>query len=412
MENKHYSYIHVKMGIIGKFCSKIWTSLPFVLMLIGLSACAPSTNLLGSGSWEASTLTHQHIHALTVLPNTPQMLYAGNVDGTILSSSDGGQHWINRAQISSTPLILSMLTVNPSGKMLYALTDRGLFTSTDAAQTWQIASTPKSGLPVDSYTTMIFNEQKSMYVGTLHHGIFTNNVEGTSHWQSIKGTLPPTIAINELAYDSTQHRLWTATSLGVYRSDDEGVSWNALNSGLNVTDGVTSIQPAASAGGAIGLVYAGTKHGIFRSTDAGAHWTESGQVLQGVSIQHILIDFRSTNASTLYAGTRYGVFRSDDNGQNWLGVAAGFPKNTSVYALVIGADNASQLYVAANNVYLFPGTDNGINPTRIVTLFLILVFFGLLVLMTRRSVRRRKTLFRPAVVPEEQQGDRKGLPYT
>ena len=402
--------IHAGTGIVGKAYSKLWISLLFILMLAGFSACAPSVNLLGSGSWEASTLTHQHIHALTVLPDTPQVLYAGNVDGTILRSSDGGQHWTKRAQISSNSLILSMLTVNPSGKTLYALTDSGLFTSTDAALTWQVASTPKSGLPADSYTTMIFNEQKSMYVGTLHHGIFMKNANGTSLWQAINGTLPSTIAINELAYDSTQHRLWAATSLSVYRSDNEGATWNALNSGLNIVDGVTSIQPAATFGGALGLVYAGTKHGIFRSTDAGAHWAESGQVLRGVSIQHILIDFRSTNASTLYAGTRYGVFRSDDNGQNWLGVAAGFPKNTSVYTLVIGADKASQLYVAANNVYLFPGTDNGINPTRVITLLLVLVFFGLLALMTRRSVTRRKTLFRHAVVPEEQQGDRKGLP--
>ncbi len=390
-------------SVVLKCCryNRLLSFLLYTFLVVGLSACGtPGTNLLGSGSWEVSTLSHQHIHALTVLPDTPQVLYAGDADGTILRSSDSGQHWAKRAPISSAPLLLLMLTVNPPGKTLYALTDRGLFTSTDAAQSWQLASTPKSGLPVDSYTTMTFNEQKSMYVGTLHHGIFMNNANGSSHWQAIDGTLPSTIAINELAYDSTQHRLWAATSLSVYRSDNEGANWDAFNSGLNVADGVTFIQPAASVGGASGLVYAGTKHGIYRSTDAGVHWTESGQVLRGVPIQHILIDFRSTNASTLYVGTRYGVFRSDDNGLNWLGVAAGFPKNTAVYALVIGADKASQLYVAANNIYLYPGTDNGINPTRVITLLLVLVFFGLLALMTRRSITRRKTLFRPRNTPE------------
>ena len=161
------------------------------------------------------------------------------------------------------------------------------------------------------------------------------------------------------------------------------------------TDGATSIQPAASAGGAVGLVYVGTKHGIFSSTDAGSHWTESGQVLQGVAIQHILIDFRSTNASTLYVGTKFGAFRSDDSGLNWSGVAAGFPKNTSVYAFVIGADKASQLYVAANNVYLFPGNGSAINPTRVITLLLILALFVLLALIAQRSTKRRRAFLRP-----------------
>ena len=387
--------LHAKVAIVGNASKKAPLFLLLILILVGLSACALNASLLGNGSWQASTLTAQHIQALAVDPIASQKLYAGSEDCTLFLSSDNGQHWLKQTHISSNPLKLQILAITPSGKSIYALTDRGLYVSTDAAQTWQTANTQKSGLPADSYTTMAFNEQKSIYVGTLHHGVFTTDNNNPTHWQAINSTLPSTIAINELTFDSTQHRLWIATTLGVYRSDNEGTTWEALNTGLPIADGVTSIQSAASYGGAAGLVYAGTKHGIFRSMDSGMHWSESGQVLHGVPIEHILIDFRSTNASTLYAGTRFGVFRSDDNGENWLGVAAGFPQNTSVYALAIGADQASQLYVAANNVYLFPGTGNGINPTRIITLLLILLFFVVLALMARRSVRRRKTLFRP-----------------
>lgn len=365
-----------------------------LLTSVVLSACTPDTNLLGSGSWQASTLANQHIHALAVDSNTPRILYAGNEDGTIFSSSDAGQHWTRRERISPTSITLSTLVATPSGKTLYALTDAGLFSTTDAAQTWQRDNTASSGLPTDSYTSLTFNEQKSMYVGTLSHGVFMSTDKDGIHWKAINCTLPQKIAMNELAFDSTHHRLWAATSLGVYRSVDEGTTWNALNNGLPIMDGVSTVQPAAIAGGASDLIYAGTKHGIFRSTDAGSHWAESGQVLQGVLIQHILLDFRSTNASTLYAGTAFGAFRSDDNGQNWRGIAGGLPTHTPVYALVIGADKASQLYVAMNNVYLFPGNNNGINPTRVVTLLLTLLLFVLLALIAQRSTKRRKTFLR------------------
>ena len=407
MQNTQYeSVFRVEVANGIKICSKLLHLLLYAFLLLGLTACSLNANLLGSGNWQASTLPTQHIQSLAVNPASPQTLYAGNEDGTVFISSDAGQHWTRQASVSSSPVKLLMLTVAPSGKVVYALTNNGLFASTDTAQTWKLVSASNSGLPTDSYTTMILNEQQSIYLGTLHHGVFMSSNAGT-HWQAINGTLPPGIAISELAFDSTQHRLWAATSLGVYRSDNDGGTWNALNIGLPISDGVGYIQPSASFGGASGLVYAGTPHGIYRSTDSGMHWAESGQVLRGVPIEHILIDYRSTNASTLYVGTRYGVFRSDDNGQNWLGAAAGFPKNTSVYSLAIGGDKTSQLYVAANNVYLYPGTDNGLNPTRVVTLLLILAFFGLLALLTRRSVRRRKTLFRP----KQQQGDREGLPY-
>ncbi len=365
------------------------------MLLSFLSACTPDTNLLGSGSWQASTLANQHIRTLAVDPTSSQTLYAGNADGTTFRSTDAGQHWTKRGNISVAPLSLSMLTVAPSGKMLYALTDAGLFASTDAAQTWRTVNTSNSGLPIDGYTTLTFDEQKNMYVGTSRHGVFMSSDSTGTHWKASNGTLPQEIVIHELAFDGTQHRLWAATSSGVYRSDNNGKNWNALNNGLPVIDGVTTIQPAASAGGALGLVYAGTRKGIFRSTEGGTHWVESGQLLQGVPILSILVDFRSTNASTIYVGTKFGAFRSDDNGQNWRGIAGGLPENTPVYALAIGDNKASQLYATANNVYLFPGSNNGINSTRVVSLLLILLLFVLLFFIAQRGTRRRKALLKP-----------------
>lgn len=353
------------------------------------SACAPDANLLGAGSWQASSLIQQHIHALAVDPLHAQTLYAGNEDGTVFKSSDAGQHWTKQTPISSTPTTLSSLTVNPSGKTLYALADKGLFASNDAALTWQRVNIPSSGLPVDSYTSLVFDGQKHTYLGTLHHGVFASS-DGTQ-WQSISRTLPHDIAINGLAYDTVLHRLWAATSLGIYRSDNEGMSWIALNTGLTILDGVTTIQSPANAGGSTSLVYAGTKHGIFRSTDSGSHWVAAGQLLQGVSIQHILIDFRSTDATTLYVGTPFGAFRSDDSGQNWHGIAGGLPEHTSVYALAIGANNASQLFAAVNNVYVYPGTGSSITPTRVINLLFVVLLFGMLFLIAWRSARRRKT---------------------
>ena len=205
----------------------------FVITLSVFSACAPGANLLGSGSWQASSLTRQHIHALTVDPNAPQILYAGDEDGTIFTTSDAGQHWTKRGNISSTSSItLSMLTMTSPGKTLYALTDMGLFASTDAAQTWHAINILSSGLPADSYTTLTFDEQKNMYVGTLHHGVFISTSNDDIHWKAINATLPAGIAINELAFDSAQHILWAATSSGVYRSNNMGTTWDALNNGF------------------------------------------------------------------------------------------------------------------------------------------------------------------------------------
>ncbi len=377
--------------IINNRVMKCFYLLLLILLPLLFSACAPDANLLGAGSWQASTLSQQHIHALAVDPMHFQTLYAGNEDGTIYRSSDAGQHWTKQNRTSDATTSLSLLTLTPSGEMLYALADNGFFASRDAAQTWQQVNTSSSSLPVDSYTTMVFDGQKHLYVGTLHHEVFTSS-DGVQ-WKPSNTALPSGIAINELAYDSLQNRLWAATSQGVYRSDNGG-AWIALNNGLNIADGVTSIQAAANAGGPATLMYAGTRHGIFRSTDSGSHWGAAGQLLQGVAIRHILVDFRSANAATLYVGTSFGAFRSDDSGLNWRGVAGGLPEQTPVYALAIGANNASQLFVAVNNVYAYPGTGSGITPTRIITLLLVVLLFVLFFLIAQRSVRGRKRLLK------------------
>ncbi len=371
----------------------VQSALSFGMLLFALSACVPDAGILSGGSWQSAGLANQRIRAIAVDPNNPQTLYAGGTQGAIFVSIDAGQHWTKRSTISSSPTMLYALSLNSSGKKLYASTDAGLFVTTDAARQWNVISTSSSGLPSDGYTAVAFGSGGSAYIGTTHHGVFMSNNDGAI-WKSASGNLPQNRVINGLAVDTAQNRLWVATSSGAYHSDDEGKSWSSSHNGLPTDGVVNTIQPAIAVDGSQGLVYAGTKHGFFRSLDSGAHWTLSSSALQGVSVYSILVDFRSANGSTVYVGTNAGAFRSDDGGQNWRGVASGFPRKTPVYVLVTGANNNSQLYAAANDVYLFPGSNTGISPSRIISLLLIVLFFFLLYVLIRRGARRQRSMFK------------------
>lgn len=363
-----------------------------------LSAC--SLESLSTSTWQASTLTHQHIHALAVNPKNSQVIYAGDVQGNIFSSNDAGLHWTPRSPISSSSVTLLALTIDPSGTKMYAATTTGLIVSTDNAQSWHPVST--SILPTDTYTAPIFTSAQQVYIGTMHHGIYTSSDDAAT-WHAKSGGLPTNIAINNIAFDSLQHRLWLATSAGVYRSDDGGASWHALNTGFPTGTIATSVQPAASAGGDTSLVYAGTTKGFYLSTDSGTHWTGIA-VLQYVYIRQVFIDFRSKNAATIYVATNVGLFRSNDSGQDWAGVGSGIPRNQAVYTLVIGTKQASQLYAASNNVYLYPGTSGtGIDLSRVFSLIVVLLLFVVLFYVVRREVRRYRRKPQQSDEAEEQE---------
>lgn len=368
----------------------VWYAL--LLLSLGLSACAPGTGILGGGDWQLSGLQHQHIRVFEVDFKNSQILYAGDAQNGVFVTTDGGQHWVSRSTGLPLPDTIYALSFDSVGKKLYVATAKGIFVSIDAAQHWNSVG---SSLPADdSYTALAFDATAphTIYAGTAHHGVLISTNDGIA-WSAASNGLPGGDAINSLAFDSDQHQLWAATASGVYRSDDRGTTWKALNNGLPANDAVNTVRVASMSGGVEGLVYAGTDHGFFRSEDSGLHWLSNEESLTGTSIHAILVDFR--NPSTVYIATDVGAFRSDDSGQNWGIIGPGLPRGQSVYALILGAGDYSQLYAAVNDVYLYPGSSGGLSPTRLLPLIALLLMFYLLYRLIQRSRNRRRETLKP-----------------
>lgn len=377
-----------------RLCMSLFLSGFACLLSLLLSACS-----LVASTWQTGTLTNQHIHALAVAAKNPQVIYAGDVQGGIFVSTDAGQHWTARSSISTSPVMLLTLTPDPSGTKIYAATSSGLIISTDNAQSWHPVSS--SILPIDTYTAPAFTSAKQVYIGTQHHGLFVSDNDAST-WHSENGGLSSSIAINAVTYDEVQHRLWLATSNGIYRLNNGATSWQVMNTGFPAGTVATAIQPATNAGGDAPLLYAGTTKGFYLSSDSGVRWTGIA-VLQYVYIRQILVDFRSRNAATVYVATNVGLFRSDDSGQNWAGIGSAIPRDQTVYALAIGAKQASQLYAVSNNVYLYPGNSStGIDPLSVLSLLTVLLLFIILFYVARREIRRIRKKPQPPDKPEKQ----------
>jgi len=379
------------------------TTMLFLLVVVTLclSACTPTSGIFANGSWQSSGLAHQHIRTLAVDPNNLQALYAGDAQGKVFASTDGGQHWTEHSTGLPGVNVIHALSFDDAGKKLFAATDAGLFVSSDAARSWTALDKPGTGLPADSFTALTFDlsAPHTVYIGTAASGVFMS-ANGGDSWSPISNGLPADLSINALTFDTTDQQLWAATSLGVYGSNDQGTTWRPYNVGLPTPLVVYSIQPDTIViGGTKGLIFAGTNHGFFYSQDAGAHWRTSSESLARTDVRFIYVDFHKP--STLYVGTDIGALRSDDNGQSWSGIAPGLPANSPVYALAWGATNYSQLFAAVNDVYQFPGTSGGgFSTAHLVALLLIALFFFVLYRFTRRNRGNRQTPFKPAG-PEE-----------
>jgi ligand-binding sensor domain-containing protein len=359
-------------------------SLSFLLVLV--SACASGTSFFSSGSWQSGGLTHEHIHTLAIDPNNLQNIYAGDTQNGVFASTDGGLHWMQKSAGLPQGSAVNALAFDTTGKKLYAATDSGFFVTTNGGQAWSALP----NLPTGAFTALAFDPSSSqtIFAGTQQHGVFISH-DGGASWSPINTTLPDT-PINGLTYDSSTHQLWAATNEGIYRTGDNGASWQALNDGLPASTTAFDIVPADTFGGTAGLVYAGTDQGFYLSQNNGSQWTTSKSALLHLNIYGVLID--AQNATTIYLATdKVGALRSLDNGQSWGSIAGGLPRGQPVYALAQSATNNGQIFAASNNIYLFPGTNSGLNLSQLFPVLLAIIFFYLLYRLSTRGRKRVKS---------------------
>jgi Bacterial Ig domain/Putative Ig domain len=160
---------------------------------------------------------------------------------------------------------------------------------------------------------------------------------------------------------------------GIWKTTNAGASWTPLNDFLaNIAVTVLAMDPTDH-----NTIYAGTGEGyfnadgvrgagIFKSNDAGAHWTRLASTASNANfffINDVVVS--PVNGQHVYAATRTGVFRSLDGGANWTQVIVSNVPNGANGAmdLVIRTDQATDYVFAAvgtfSRSHIFRNTDAG-----------------------------------------------------
>lgn len=145
---------------------------------------------------------------------------------------------------------------------------------------------------------------------------------------------------------------------GVFRSDDGGHTWRELMGAHG-----KSIRALAMAPSDHNTLVIGALDGVFRTRDGGATWEritpENTQAIENHSSlrNFVSVAIDPQNPDIIYAGTRHLPWKTTDGGANWHNLKEGILDDSDVFSIIVDPKKPSRVYASAcSGIYL---SENG-----------------------------------------------------
>ncbi len=282
-------------------------------------------------SW-ASAKGNLPVTGIRSLAFSVSTFIAGTSSGLYVSSNLGQTWSLRGLPVSNVSSMCNVLTT------VFAAADLsfpGVYSTTDHGANWTLYNAQ-----LHLKTINCLSYSAGILVAGTDSGVFIKQDQGET-WDRRSDGLTAT-DIRSLGMRGSN---WFAGTFngGLFGSDDAGLSWHKLNTGLPDNLYVYSILCHGSS------IFAGTFNGgLLISRDFGVTWNINPQ-LPGNTV----ISSFAASGNTIYAGTFIGVYKSDNNGQTW---AATTLVNQEVYSmLIIG----NYVFAAVKTWGMFGTTING-----------------------------------------------------
>jgi photosystem II stability/assembly factor-like uncharacterized protein len=220
---------------------------------------------------------------------------------------------------------------------LYAGTEgQGIFRSTDLGSSWDSA-----GLPYYNFNSIVFDSDDIVFVAT-DLGLFRSEDHGLS-WVRADSSMEDK-TVKALAFNQSNVLFAGNVAPGgntgkILRSTDEGASWEDLTT---VPNGCHALAVSR-----VGTVLASTGGVKLRSTDDGITWNEI------TGINSAVLCFASDSSGDIYAGgTGFGggnLWKSSDDGVTWFVKSNGLPTDYNYWISSICVAGNGQVFLGISN---------------------------------------------------------------
>ncbi len=160
-------------------------------------------------------------------------------------------------------------------------------------------------------------------------------------------------SVNDFLFSGSN--ILAATDSGVFVSSDHGDSWH--RAAMQIVNPSIDIDVGAlvqATDGTSTFEFAGTKFGVYHSTDDGATWALT-------SLDNMSAYLLAVSGTSLFAAADSGIYRSTDFGSSWTRVRnTGFTALAAANGMLFGGTGWSYNMGVETNGGVFRSTDNGV----------------------------------------------------
>jgi photosystem II stability/assembly factor-like uncharacterized protein len=327
------------------------------------------------------------------------VLIAGTEKGAFLCTSDSGRReWQVEGPIFKGWRVTATAR-SPSGRYFLATASQvygpAMHTGTDLQRWQQIEEAPAYPEKGDRKLNQIWTircGEKRHWAGVDSAGLFTSDDDGRS-WQPVSSlnehpTRPSWFpgagglcAHAVLVDPKNPERVWCGISaVGVWRSEDNGRTWTARNTGIKYVSEDKEIPEIGYCVHGLAqdpdqaeLVYRQDHAGMYRSRDGGDTWENNEQGLPSWFGFPIAIDPRTktlfsfpleSDEYRMPVDGQCRVYRSRNGGESWEPTSRGLPETRYHAGVLRGAMSVDALepagvYIGSTSGDLFATTDGG-----------------------------------------------------